>query len=102
MNQTHPPVYQSVIEKTRGFSFRTAAMGQAIDRKAHPPAPTEGAGRGGRGGGASRGRGGGRGGAAGGRGGARAATGGRGGEEGEAGQQQQQQQQAQPEPVASA
>ncbi|PWZ02639.1 eukaryotic translation initiation factor 3 subunit E [Testicularia cyperi] len=37
MNPTHPPIYQTVIEKTRGFTFRTSAMGTAIDRKAHPP-----------------------------------------------------------------
>ena len=37
MNPTHPPVYQTIIEKTRGFTFRTSAMGTAIDRKAHPP-----------------------------------------------------------------
>lgn len=37
MNPTHPPIYQTVIEKTRGFAFRTSAMGTAIDRKAHPP-----------------------------------------------------------------
>ncbi|PWN40256.1 eukaryotic translation initiation factor 3 subunit E [Ceraceosorus guamensis] len=66
MNQTHPPIYQSVIEKTRGFSFRTSAMGQAIDRKAHPVAPgSENATRGGRGGGRG-GRGAGRGGRGGG------------------------------------
>lgn len=73
----HPPIYQTVIEQTRGFTFRTAAMGQAIDRKAHPTsnatandasAATTFA-RGGRGGGRGGSRGG-RGGAAGGRGGA--------------------------------
>ncbi|KAJ1030296.1 hypothetical protein NDA16_001206 [Ustilago loliicola] len=37
MNPTHPPIYQTIIEKTRGFTFRTSAMGTAIDRKAHPP-----------------------------------------------------------------
>ncbi|SOV08368.1 Eukaryotic translation initiation factor 3 subunit E [Ustilago sp. UG-2017a] len=37
MNPTHPPIYQAIIEKTRGFTFRTSAMGTAIDRKAHPP-----------------------------------------------------------------
>lgn len=76
---THPPIYQNIIEQTRGFTFRTAAMGQAIDRKAHPnPARNgaegqQGSNTGGaqRGGGAGRG---GRGGAAGGRGGARQGT----------------------------
>lgn len=75
-SQTTPPIYQSVIEQTRGFTFRTAAMGQAIDRKAHPQQNQQQAvggvqaaagSRGGRGGGrgASRGgRGGGRGGSA--------------------------------------
>ena len=102
MNQTHPPVYQSVIEKvsssrlvclmfegsrpsrqTRGFSFRTAAMGQAIDRKAHPPASGDGGAGGGRGG-----RGGARGGRGGGRGGSTGRGGGRSGgrEEGEGAQ----------------
>ena len=76
LSQTTPPIYQSVIEQTRGFTFRTAAMGQAIDRKAHPVQSQDsqqlgggvqrGGGAGGRGG---RGGGGGRGGAA--RGGAR-------------------------------
>lgn len=36
LQNTHPPIYQGIIEQTRGFTFRTAAMGQAIDRKAHP------------------------------------------------------------------
>lgn len=71
MNQTNSAIYQTVIEKTRGFTFRTAAMGQAMDRKAHPitvasnndQRGNRGA-RGGRGG-----RGGGRGGAQGGGGG---------------------------------
>jgi translation initiation factor 3 subunit E len=80
MNQTPQAMYQNVIEKTRGFVFRTSAMGQAIDRRANPsgyPAGADGpggrggaGGRGGRGGAASGGRGGrggGRGGSAGGR-----------------------------------
>lgn len=51
MNQTHLAVYQTVIEKTRGFTFRSAAMGQAMDRKAHPLANSAGGdARGGRGG----------------------------------------------------
>jgi translation initiation factor 3 subunit E len=72
MNQTNLAVYQTVIEKTRGFTFRSAAMGQAMDRKAHPittSSSTEQ--RGGRGGGR-----GGRGGRGGGRGGAQGANGG--------------------------
>ncbi|KAK0554099.1 eukaryotic translation initiation factor 3 subunit E [Tilletia horrida] len=72
MNSTAPVVYQKIIESTRGFSFRTAAMGQAIDRRAHPPAhqlSNVGGGRGGAGGRGGRGGGrGGRGGASGGRG----------------------------------
>lgn len=59
MNQTNSAIYQTVIEKTRGFTFRTAAMGQAMDRKAHPITGAASnndqrggrAGRGGRGGG---------------------------------------------------
>lgn len=85
LTSTHPPIYQTIIEQTRGFTFRTAAMGQAIDRKAHPPVAgvTEGqlnasgvgagtrGGQGGRGGSRGGGSGrGGRGGGAGGRGGA--------------------------------
>ncbi|CAO1620476.1 unnamed protein product [Parajaminaea phylloscopi] len=78
----HAPVYQTVIEQTRGFTFRTAAMGQAIDRKAHPTSGNDVAGgpagglsgRGGRGGGRGGSRGG-RGGGPGGRGGG--ASGGR-------------------------
>ncbi|KDN51334.1 eukaryotic translation initiation factor 3 subunit E [Tilletiaria anomala UBC 951] len=75
MNQTPQAMYQNIIEKTRGFVFRTSAMGQAIDRKANPSAYSGYAGgdggrggaggRGGRGGAAGRGgRGGGRGGSA--------------------------------------
>ncbi|KZV93477.1 eukaryotic translation initiation factor 3, subunit 6 [Exidia glandulosa HHB12029] len=34
------PIYQSVIEKTRGLAFRTSAIGAAIGRQAQPaPAP---------------------------------------------------------------
>lgn len=62
MNQTTPAVYQSVIEKTRGFTFRTAAMGQAMDRKAHPITANHNESRGGGSGGGRGGRGGGRGG----------------------------------------
>ncbi|EPQ26153.1 uncharacterized protein PFL1_06361 [Pseudozyma flocculosa PF-1] len=72
MNPTPPAIYQTVIEKTRGFTFRTSAMGTAMDRKAHPPTANaahshnlngnDKGGRGGRGG-ARGGRGGGRGGA---------------------------------------
>lgn len=82
-SQTTPPIYQSVIEQTRGFTFRTAAMGQAIDRKAHPQQQQQlqqqqqqqggNAQRGGRGGGRG-GRGGGRGGRGGGAAGAGAGT----------------------------
>ena len=46
MNQQHPIVYQSVIDKTRGFTFRTSALLQAMDRRAHPAgAAADGAGR---------------------------------------------------------
>ncbi|KAN0062272.1 eukaryotic translation initiation factor 3 subunit E [Thecaphora frezii] len=73
MNPTPAAIYQTVIEKTRGFTFRTSAMGTAMDRKAHPPSASnttnshnlngnDKGGRGGRGG-ARGGRGGGRGGA---------------------------------------
>ncbi|WFD30884.1 eukaryotic translation initiation factor 3 subunit E [Malassezia sp. CBS 17886] len=37
MNQPHSNVYQSVIDKTRGITFRTSALSQAMDRYAHPP-----------------------------------------------------------------
>lgn len=37
MNQPRPIVYQSVIDKTRGITFRTSALAQAMDRRAHPP-----------------------------------------------------------------
>ena len=44
------PIYQSVIEKTRGLAFRTQAMGAAMGRgaisqtaPAEPPALVEGA-----------------------------------------------------------
>lgn len=94
----HAPVYQTVIEQTRGFTFRTAAMGQAIDRKAHPGSNAVGDAAAGGPGGASGGRGGrgGRGGSRGGRGGN---AGGRGGgasgrsqiQSSSAGSQQQQQ-----------
>ena len=40
MNQPRPIVYQSVIDKTRGITFRTSALAQAMDRRAHPPAAT--------------------------------------------------------------
>lgn len=55
MNQSQLAVYQNVIEKTRGFTFRSAAMGQAMDRKAHPISAnsgneSRGTGSGGRGG----------------------------------------------------
>lgn len=54
MNQSFPAVYQNVIEKTRGITFRTSALGQAMDRRAHPPSAEAAAGtaggRGGRGG----------------------------------------------------
>jgi translation initiation factor 3 subunit E len=33
------PVYQTVIEKTRGLAFRTQAMGVALERSAHAPTP---------------------------------------------------------------
>jgi hypothetical protein len=33
------PVYQTVIEKTRGLAFRTQAMGVALERSAQAPAP---------------------------------------------------------------
>ncbi|KAK0538453.1 eukaryotic translation initiation factor 3 subunit E [Tilletia horrida] len=97
MNSTAPVVYQKIIESTRGFSFRTAAMGQAIDRRAHPPAHQAGqtgSGGGGRGGGAGGrgGRGGGRGGRGGGAAGGRGERGGQN-RDGQAQQQQQQQQQ---------
>jgi translation initiation factor 3 subunit E len=32
------PVYQTVIEKTRGLAFRAQAMGVALERTAHAPA----------------------------------------------------------------
>jgi hypothetical protein len=32
------PVYQTVIEKTRGLVFRAQAMGVALERTAHAPA----------------------------------------------------------------
>ncbi|CAD6906889.1 unnamed protein product [Tilletia controversa] len=91
MNTTAPVVYQKIIESTRGFSFRTAAMGQAIDRRAHlPQAGNYGAGGGGRGGPGGRG---GRGGGRGGRGGAAGGRGG-GGDRGAGRDGHQQQQQA--------
>ncbi|WFD06428.1 eukaryotic translation initiation factor 3 subunit E [Malassezia vespertilionis] len=37
MNQPRSIVYQSVIDKTRGITFRTSALAQAMDRRAHPP-----------------------------------------------------------------
>ena len=41
-HKAHTPVYQSVIEKTRGLSFRTQALGAAMNRRAagENPAPT--------------------------------------------------------------
>lgn len=98
MNQTTPAVYQSVIEKTRGFTFRTAAMGQAMDRKAHPITVHHNEARGGGGGG--------RGGRGGGRGGGQRGGGDRGAnkdnqnQNNQNQQQQQQQQQQQPNGVA--
>ncbi|KAL9937768.1 hypothetical protein V8E36_003313 [Tilletia maclaganii] len=90
MNSPAPVVYQKIIESTRGFSFRTAAMGQAIDRRAHPPAHQAGqtSGGGGRGGAGGRG---GRGGGRGGRGGAAGGRGNRDGQQQQGGSQQQQQ-----------
>ena len=35
MNQPRPIVYQSVIDKTRGITFRTSALTQAMDRRAN-------------------------------------------------------------------
>ncbi|EPQ51138.1 eukaryotic translation initiation factor 3, subunit 6 [Gloeophyllum trabeum ATCC 11539] len=36
----HPlPIYQSIIEKTRGLAFRTQALGVAMARAAQPPVP---------------------------------------------------------------
>lgn len=36
------PVYQTIIEKTRGLAFRTQAMGVALERAgAAPPAAQE-------------------------------------------------------------
>lgn len=37
MNPPRSIVYQSVIDKTRGITFRTSALVQAMDRLAHPP-----------------------------------------------------------------
>ena len=42
MNQPRPIVYQSVIDKTRGITFRTSALAQAMDRRAHPPQGADG------------------------------------------------------------
>lgn len=36
MNQQPQAMYNDVIEKTKGYAFRTSAMGQAMDRKVHP------------------------------------------------------------------
>lgn len=36
MNQPPQAMYNDVIEKTRGYVFRTSAMGQAMDRKVRP------------------------------------------------------------------
>lgn len=33
------PVYQTVIEKTRGLAFRTQAMGVALERSSAAPVP---------------------------------------------------------------
>jgi translation initiation factor 3 subunit E len=43
-HRPHAPVYQSVIEKTRGLAFRTQAMGAAMNRRAtgEPPVGKEG------------------------------------------------------------
>ena len=79
MNQVPQPMYQNIIEKTRGFVFRTSAMGQAVDRKANPQgaAVFDSSGAGSRGARGGRGGAGGRGGRGGGRGGGSAQSGGR-------------------------
>lgn len=89
LSSTHPPIYQSIIDATRGFTYRTASMGQAIDQKAHPNREGQ---RGGqqqqRGEGGQRG---GRGGSRGGRGGASTRTGGQRNQQQRDQSQQQQQ-----------
>jgi len=38
INRPALPVYQTVIEKTRGLAIRTQALGAAISRSGQPPA----------------------------------------------------------------
>ncbi|OCH88445.1 eukaryotic translation initiation factor 3, subunit 6 [Obba rivulosa] len=41
INRPPLPIYQSVIEKTRGLAFRTQALGAAMSRSQPPPVPVQ-------------------------------------------------------------